>query len=78
MFDGHGGHEVAHFSKKYFGDGLLAEPAYKNGDYKAALTRGFLGIDERLNKGGIKELAQMRQEKPPQKSKMMEIFEEVV
>lgn len=56
----------------------MAENAYKSGDYKAALTRGFLAVDEKLNKGGLKDIAEMRTANPPNKSKMMQIFQEVV
>lgn len=58
MFDGHGGKEVAHYSKNHFETCLKQQTEFANGDYKEGLRKGFLAIDETLvNKGGLNEVA---------------------
>jgi serine/threonine protein phosphatase PrpC len=37
VFDGHGGHQVAHWVKDHYVNLLVSLDAYKNGDYKLAL-----------------------------------------
>lgn len=74
MFDGHGGREVAHYSRKYFPKILKDEISNTNGDYKEALRKGFLKVDELLNKGGLNEVAEMKLNNPPAKSPMMKLF----
>ena len=49
VFDGHGGREVAAFSKQNFPRVLLESDLYKNGEYLEALRRGYLRLDELLN-----------------------------
>ncbi|MCP4294162.1 MAG: protein phosphatase 2C family protein [Proteobacteria bacterium] len=45
VFDGHGGQEVAKFCEAYFNQYLLANEAFKKGDYKTALEETFLKVD---------------------------------
>jgi serine/threonine protein phosphatase PrpC len=49
VFDGHGGREVAAFSKNRFPHVLLESPLYERGEYLEALRRGYLRLDELLN-----------------------------
>lgn len=61
MFDGHGGREVAHFSRNHFRDCVKSEKAYADKDYKEGLRKAFLAIDDRLTKhGGLDEVAEMK------------------
>lgn len=78
VFDGHGGREVAHYSKKHFPAILAKEADYKSGDYKEGLRKGFLQVDESLNKGGLEEVAEMKRKFPPAKSPMMKMFKDVL
>lgn len=48
VFDGHGGYEVAWFCMTYFERELLALEEFKEGQYKQALTRTFIRLDEML------------------------------
>lgn len=51
------------------------ESEYKSGDYKEALRKSFLHIDDKLvNGGGLAEVAQLRKDKPPNKSQMMKMM----
>lgn len=78
VFDGHGGREVAHYSKKHFPAILANESDYKSGDFKEGLRKGFLQVDESLNKGGLDEVAEMKRKFPPAKSPMMKMFKDVL
>jgi serine/threonine protein phosphatase PrpC len=60
VFDGHGGREVAKYSEKHFPHILTNEDLYKNQSYKEALRRSFMKVDESLNAGGLKEVAEMK------------------
>jgi len=40
------------------------------------LRTSFLGIDEKLNDGGLKEIADMKRKNPPKKSALMKIITE--
>ncbi len=48
VFDGHGGKEVAKFTKLKYAEELVKLPAFKNGDYATALVNSFHRIDEML------------------------------
>lgn len=52
VFDGHGGREVAAFSKQRFPHVLLESPLYAKGEYLEALRQGYLQLDELLNAEG--------------------------
>jgi len=57
VFDGHGGKEVARFAERHFIDELLANKAFKEGKYSAALNETFLRMDDLLQTTeGKKEL----------------------
>ena len=48
VFDGHGGSEVAKFTKNHFTKNLIHSAAYKRKDYKLALENTFLKMDRLL------------------------------
>ena len=48
VFDGHGGAEVAKFTKNHFTKNLINSAAYKRKDYKLALENTFLKMDRLL------------------------------
>lgn len=48
VFDGHGGPEVAKFSKNHFKRSLINSPEYKHKDYKGALEKTCLKMDRLL------------------------------
>jgi serine/threonine protein phosphatase PrpC len=77
VFDGHGGGEVARYTKKHFEELLLDVEEYKQSDFKEGLRKGFLKVDESLNSGGLEEVAKMKQDNPPSKSPLMKILTEV-
>lgn len=77
VFDGHGGGEVARYTKKHFEELLLDVEEYKQSDFKEGLRKGFLRVDESLNSGGLEEVAKMKQDNPPSKSALMKILTEV-
>ena len=76
VFDGHGGGEVARYTKKHFEELLLDVEEYKQSDFKEGLRKGFLRVDESLNSGGLEEVAKMKQDNPPSKSALMKILTE--
>ena len=58
VFDGHGGGEVAKYSKAHFEDLLNEVEEFKTGsDINEGLRKGFLKVDESLNDGGLEEVA---------------------
>lgn len=57
VFDGHGGGEVAKYTKRHFEEGLREVEEFKQSNYKEGLRKGFLKIDESLNSGGLEEVA---------------------
>jgi serine/threonine protein phosphatase PrpC len=48
VFDGHGGKEVALFVQKKFVDTFKKLPEYKSGNYKEALRKCFIQMDEMM------------------------------
>lgn len=77
VFDGHGGGEVAKYSKRHFEEGLRQMEEFKQSDYKEGLRRGFLDIDVQLNSGGLEEVAKTKRDNPPTKSPLMKILTDV-
>ena len=77
MFDGHGGGEVAKYTKKHFEDLLTNVEEYKSSDFKEGLRKGFLRVDESLNAGGLEEVAATKRANPPSKSPLMKILTDV-
>ncbi len=79
MFDGHGGKEVAHYSKNHFEECLKSQTDYTSGDFKEGLRKGFLSIDNLLvNKGGLAEVADLKRQNPPAKSPLMKILQDSI
>jgi len=78
VFDGHGGREVARYSEKYYPGLLVKEEGFAKGDYKDALRRSFLKVDESLKDGGLTEVAEMKKANPPAKSPIMKILSESI
>ena len=77
VFDGHGGGEVAKYTKRHFEELLVEIEEYKSADYKEGLRKGFLKIDDSLNDGGFEEVAQTKRDNPPSKSPLMKILNDV-
>ena len=79
VFDGHGGGEVAKYSKAHFEDLLKDVEEFKNGGdtLNEGLRKGFLKVDESLNDGGIEEVAQTKRDNPPNKSPLLKILNDV-
>lgn len=44
VYDGHGGHEVAEYCAQKLPDYIRNTEEYKEGNFKKALTKGFLGM----------------------------------
>jgi len=58
VFDGHGGKEVACFTKNHLAEEIMKMESFKKGDYKSCLEETFLKMDELLTTpNGRKELA---------------------
>lgn len=74
VFDGHGGREVAKYAEKHFPKILLTEDNFHQGDYKEAMRKGFLRVDETLKDGGLSEVAEMKKKLPPAKSPLMKLL----
>ena len=78
MFDGHGGGEVAKYTKKHYEALLKAVEEYKEGNNLCeAMRKSFLQVDVALNNGGLEEVAQFKRENPPTKSPLMKILTDV-
>ena len=45
VFDGHGGGEVARYTKRHFEDGLKSIEEFKKENYKEGMRKGFLNVD---------------------------------
>ena len=76
VFDGHGGGEVARYTKRHFENGLKAIPEFKKDDYKEGMRKGFLDVDVKLNAGGLQEVAKDKREHPPNKSPLLKVLTE--
>lgn len=77
MFDGHGGREVAQYCKKHYLNILQENEEFKDDeDYLEKLRMSFLKVDEKLNSGGLDEVADMKRENPPNKSPLLKILTE--
>ena len=75
VFDGHGGKEVAHFTKQHLGNIIRASDSYKSKKYDEALRESFLRIDEDLEKDwGREEIANMKRKEPPNKSPLFKLL----
>ena len=48
VFDGHGGPEVALFTRAHFTKNLINHPSYKKRDYQTALEQTFIKMDRLL------------------------------
>ena len=77
VFDGHGGGEVAKYTKVHFEELLHDVEEYKQSDFKEGLRKGFLKVDESLNSGGLEEVAKTKRDNPPSKSPLMKILTDV-
>lgn len=76
VFDGHGGREVAQYVKKHFLSILAESEEYKGEDHLEGLRLSFLKVDEKLNAGGLQEVAEMKRANPPNKSPLLKILTE--
>ena len=78
MFDGHGGVEVAAYSKNHFEDLLKEQEEFKqNSDVNEGMRKGFLAVDASLVGGGLEEVGKMRKDNPPAKSPLLKILSDV-
>ena len=77
VFDGHGGGEVAKYTKAHFEELLLEVEEYKQANFKEGLRKSFLKVDESLNDGGLEEVAKTKRDNPPSKSPLMKILTDV-
>ena len=77
MFDGHGGGEVAKYTKVHFEELLHDVEEYKQANFIEGLRKGFLKVDESLNSGGLEEVAKTKRDNPPSKSPLMKILTDV-
>lgn len=79
VFDGHGGKEVALFTKDHLGDCLTKSTHYREQKFEDALKESFLQIDEKLETdAGKEELAAMKRKSPPNKSALFKILGETL
>jgi serine/threonine protein phosphatase PrpC len=76
VFDGHGGREVAQYCKKHFLDILAECEEYKADNHLEGLRLSFLKVDEKLQAGGLQEVAEMKKANPPNKSPLLKILTE--
>ena len=76
VFDGHGGKEVAQYCKSHWLEILQDREEFKNENYLESLRLSFLGVDEKLNAGGLEEVAEMKRKNPPNKSPLLKILTE--
>ena len=78
VFDGHGGCEVAKYSRTHFENLLNEVEEFKSGsDICEGMRKGFLRVDESLVAGGLEEVGKMRSDNPPTKSPLMKILSDV-
>jgi len=78
VFDGHGGGEVAKYSRSHFERILNEVEEFKSGsDICEGMRKGFLRVDESLVGGGLEEVGKMRADNPPTKSPLMKILSDV-
>ena len=75
VFDGHGGGEVARYTKRHFEEIVKPLPEFEKEDYKEALRKSFLGVDTKLTQGGgLEEVAKDKRENPPNKSQLLKVL----
>jgi serine/threonine protein phosphatase PrpC len=61
VFDGHGGREVACYTKAHLEDIINNNENFRNGEYSEGLRQSFLEIDRQLEKEeGREEIATMK------------------
>ena len=78
VFDGHGGGEVAKYSKRHFERLLREVEEFKtSSDVNEGMRKGFLRVDESLITGGLEEVGKMRKDNPPAKSPLLKILSDV-
>ena len=78
VFDGHGGREVAHYTKQHLEDCITENKHFENSEFGEALRQGFLDIDRQLeDEKGREELATMKRSKPPNKAPLFKLLGEI-
>lgn len=55
---------------------LKEKEEFKSENYLESLRLSFLGVDEKLNDGGLDEVAEMKRKNPPNKSPLLKILTE--
>ena len=74
VFDGHGGGEVARYTKRHFEEGLRQIEEFKKENFCEGMRKGFLGVDVSLNAGGLQEVAKDKRDNPPNKSPLLKVL----
>lgn len=74
VFDGHGGGEVARYSKRHFEYGLKNIEEFKKENFLEGMRKGFLDVDDKLNAGGLQEVAKDKRDNPPNKSPLLKVL----
>lgn len=78
VFDGHGGGEVAKYTKRHYEELLQEIEEYKStSDIKEGLRLSFLKVDESLVAGGLDEVKQIKKDNPPTKSPLFKVLGEI-
>ena len=67
---------MARYSEKHYPVILQKEAEFETGDFKEAMRKSFLNVDESLKNGGLQEVAQMKKANPPAKSPLMKILQQ--
>ena len=78
VFDGHGGREVACYTKAHLENIISDEEHFRNGDYTEGLRQSFLEIDRTLEKeAGREEIAVMKRANPPNKAPLFKLLGDI-
>ena len=79
VFDGHGGGEVAQYTRQHYADCLRSMKKYQDKSFGEALRESFLKIDEELEGAqGQEELQAFKKLNPPNKSPLFKILGETL
>lgn len=51
VYDGHGGTQSAIYTEESLHNKLISQPAFKAANYKEALTKAFIDLDQEMYEG---------------------------
>ena len=78
MFDGHGGREVACYSKAHLEELIKRNEKFKGGEFGEGLRQSFLEIDTTLEQEpGREEIAIMKRANPPNKAPLFKLLGDI-